>query len=89
MERKKWYQSKIVLLALTAVAAIGGNLLTGFITGQGVTQEQINVVAATQPQIAQTIQNVQSGQNIFQSLSALAFALMGLWRVWYTKAVIG
>lgn len=88
-EKKPWYKSKIFLLAVTAVATIGTNLLTGFITGNGVTQDQIEAVAATQPAIATAIENTQNGGNILQSLSTLAFGLIGLWRLWFTKSVIG
>ncbi len=88
MEKKPWYKSKIALLAFTAVLVIGGNFLTGFITGNGVTQDQIDAIGTVQPQVATTIENVQHGQNIFQGLTTLAFGLIGVWRVWFTNKQI-
>ena len=90
MEQKKpWYLSKIALLAFTAAVVIGGNLATGFITGAGVTQEQIDAVATIQPAVADTIKDVKAGQNIFQALTGLGFGLIGVWRLWFTSKVIG
>lgn len=88
MEKKPWYKSKIALLAFTAALMIGGNLITGFITGNGITQEQIEAVGTIQPAVAETIQDVKSGQNIFQAITALAFSLIGVWRLWFTTKQI-
>lgn len=82
--KKPWYQSKILLVALAGVATIGANLLTGFLSGQGVTEEQIAVVAATQPAVASAIQHYQEGQSLFQVLSEGAFALIAVWRAWFS-----
>lgn len=89
MEKKPWHKSKIFLLAVTAIATIGANLLTGFVTGNGVTEGQIEAIAATQPAVANAIQDVQNGGNILQGLSTLAFSLIGVWRIWFTTSVIG
>ncbi len=89
MEKKPWYKSKIAMLAYAGAATIGANLLTGFITGNGVTPEQIQVVAETQPAIADAIQDVRDGQNIIGALSTVAFLLIGVFRVWFTNKVIG
>lgn len=88
MEKKPWHKSKIFLLAVTAVCTIGANLATGWVTGQGVTEEQINAVSATQPAIADAIHNYQSGQGVLNSLSAVAFAVIAVWRKWFTTSLL-
>lgn len=90
MEGKKpWYKSKIMLLVYGFLATIGTNLLTGFLTGQGVTPDQLEAVRSTQPEIADAVSSAQSGQNVIQALWALSLALIGVARLWFTKTVIG
>jgi hypothetical protein len=89
MEQKKpWYQSKIVLLAITAFFTIGTNLATGWLTGQGVTQDQINAVAATQPAVAEAIDDYQAGQGVLNSVSVVVFASIALIRKWFTSSLL-
>lgn len=88
MDKKPWYKSKIFVLAVTAVFTIGTNLATGWVTGQGVTQEQIDAVSATQPAIADAIHDYQAGQGILNSLTAVAFTLVALWRKWFTTSLL-
>lgn len=88
MKKKPWYQSKIFVLSVVAVLTIGGNYLTGWFTGQGVTQEQIDAVAAVQPAVAQAIEKYQHGAGLLESLSMLAFAFIGVWRKWFTSSLI-
>lgn len=88
MEKKKWYQSKIVLICLTAIATIGGNYLTGFITGQGVTDQQIQAVSAVDPAVADLVAKIQNGENWFSAVGTLVFAAVGIIRVWFTQKLI-
>ena len=87
MENKKWYNSKILILAITAVFTVGTNLVTGWLSGQGVTQEQMDVVAATQPAVAEAIEKYQHGQGIVQSISLLAFSAIAVFRAWFTTKI--
>lgn len=89
MEKKKpWYQSKIVLLVLAALATVGTNLLTGFISGQGVSSDQLEAVAATQPAVAEAIEKYQSGQGLIQSITVVVFAVIGVIRKWFTTSLL-
>ncbi len=89
MEQKKpWYQSKIVLLVLGALSTVGANLLTGFISGQGVTKDQLDAIAATQPAVAEAIQKYQDGQGLLTSLTVVAFAAIGVIRKWFTTSLL-
>lgn len=88
MESKKWYQSKIVLLSLSTILIVGGNLLTGFLTGQGVTPEQLDAVAAAEPEVAEAIERVQTGDSILQIVAGLFPTLVLILRVWFTSTTI-
>lgn len=89
MEQKKpWYSSKIILIALTGLVTIGANLLTGFITGNGVTSDQIEAVAQIQPAVADAIQKHQAGEGIIEAISGVFFAAIVLFRRWFTSAIV-
>lgn len=82
---KPWYTSKIILLAGASVLVYGGNALTGFLTGAGVTPEQIEVIRSTQPAIAQTIEDFKSGQNILSTIvGGVIPVLIVIARKWWT-----
>jgi hypothetical protein len=88
MESKKWYQSKIILLSLSTALVVGGNLLTGFLTGQGVTPEQLNAIAAAEPEVAEAVQRVQAGENILQIIAGLFPIAIMVLRLWFTNTTI-
>ena len=88
MATKKWYQSKIVLLGLVSVLVFGSNLLLGFISGQGVTLEQIQAVEQARPDIAEAVKKLQSGGNILDVLGLLGGALIIIARVWFTNKLL-
>jgi len=81
---KPWYQSKIILLAGSAGLVYGGNALTGFLTGAGVTPEQIEVIRSTQPQIADAVEQFKSGQNVLTIIvGAVIPVLIVIARKWF------
>lgn len=83
---KPWHQSKIILLAGASVLIFGGNALSGFLTGAGVTPEQIDVIRSQQPQIAEAVEQFKTGQNILNTiLGALMPALIMIARRWWTN----
>ena len=88
MEQKKWYQSKIVLLSLSTVLVVGGNLLTGFLTGQGVTPDQLDAIAAAEPEVAEAVKRIQAGDSILQVIAGLFPVLVLILRVWFTNTSI-
>lgn len=84
--QKPWHQSKIILLSLAAVLVYGLDALTGFLTGSGVTPEQIQVIRDTQPDIAEAVEEYKSGSNVLQTtLGVLLPALIAVVRRWWTN----
>lgn len=88
MEKKPWYKSKIFVIAVIGIFGIVANYVTGFISGSGVTQEQIDAVNTIHPTIATAIQDAKSGQNIFQVVYGAVLGLIGVWRLWFTTKTI-
>lgn len=86
--KKPWYSSKIILIALTGLVTIGTNLVTGFITGQGVTPEQMEAVAQLQPAVADAIEKHQAGGGIIEAISGVFFAAIIFFRKWFTNALL-
>lgn len=83
---KPWYKSKIILLAVSAVAVFGTNALTGFLTGSGVTPEQIEVIRTVEPQIADAVEQYKNGNNILSvTVGVLIPALIAVARKWFTN----
>lgn len=88
MEQKKWYQSKIVLFCISAVLVVGGNLLTGFLTGEGVTPDQLSAIKSAQPEIANAVEKLQAGESALQVIAGLFPVIILILRVWFTSAPI-
>lgn len=85
MEKKPWYKSKIFLLS-GALALVGGtDLAFGWLSGQGVTPEQINVIDATLPGTADAIKDAVAGKNYLGIITALGGFLGAIWRAWFTS----
>lgn len=64
----------------------GLDALTGFLTGSGVTPEQIQVIRDTQPDIAEAVEEYKSGSNVLQTtLGVLLPALIAVVRRWWTN----
>lgn len=85
---KPWYKSKIVLLGITAVLIFGGSLLYRFLLGSGVTPEQLAAIEQQNPQITAAIQQIQTGENVWQALGVLFGSLVVIVRVWFTNKLI-
>lgn len=83
---KPWWQSKIILLALSSILLFGGNALTGFLTGSGVTPEQLDALKQAQPDIANSVEQLQHGGNVIQViLGGIVPALIVIARKWFTN----
>ena len=85
---KPWFKSKIVLFAAALALVAGGNLLTGFLTGQGVTPEQLATLETFYPQIAGVVKQLQEGANVFSVVGTLMGVLIGIVRVWFSPSVM-
>ena len=84
---KKWYQSKIILLSLTAISALVANHLTGFITGH-TTAAQVEAVVALDPAVGEFVKAVKGGQNWFTAAGTLVFSVVAVIRAWFTTESI-
>ena len=85
MDKKPWYQSKIILLAGSLALVFGSNLLGASLFRSGVTPEQIDAISSTYPQTVDIFNRIQAGEN-FTNLIGMAFSvLIGIARAWFTK----
>lgn len=85
---KKWYQSKIVLLGLAALLLFGGAMLYRYLINQGITQTQLDVLQQQYPDIKQAVEQIQSGQDIWQAVGALFGALVVIVRTFFTNKLL-
>lgn len=88
-DKKPWYQSKIALFCIGAIVTFGSNFLSQWLTGQGVTPEQMDALASAQPEVAQAVDKIQNGGNILSAVGALFGTAVLVFRVWFTSKQIG
>jgi uncharacterized membrane protein len=86
-EKKPWYTSKTIMFAAVSLLIFGGNYAFGWITGQGVTPEQIEAVKAAEPQLYEIIGRVQAGESILNMLGIIVSIVIGILRVWTNTAL--
>lgn len=82
---KKWYQSKIFLLAAVMALVGGTDLAFGWLSGAGVTAEQIQVIDATVPGTADAVKDAVAGKNYFGIITVLGGFVTAIWRAWFTQ----
>lgn len=88
MEKKKWYKSKIILLMLTSGMVVGGDLLFKYLTGQGVTPEQIAVISDKYPDIAANIDKLQNGASWLEYGGLIIAGGVAIIRRWFTSSTL-
>lgn len=81
---KKWYQSKIFLLGIVMALVGGTDLAFGWLSGAGVTPEQIQVVDATLPGTAAAVKTAIAGKNYFGIITAVGGFFTAIFRAWWT-----
>ena len=86
--KKPWYKSKLFLLGLVMALVGGTDLATGWLSGNGVTPEQIQVIDNTLPQLSSDIKAAIQGKNYFGVITTLSGFLGMIWRKWFTKSEI-
>lgn len=89
IEKKPWYQSKMILFALTSVLVFGSNYLNGWLTMQGVTPEQAEAIAAAQGPVRDAIESVKSGGSVLSAAGSLFGVVVIILRTWFTSKLIG
>lgn len=82
-EKKPWYKSKIILLALTIIGVFGGNYLFNFL-GANITREQLDAIAQSQPAVAEIIERLKSGESILSVVGSIIGVLILAFRAWFT-----
>lgn len=85
MEKKPWYQSKVILLAGALALIFGANLLGASLFRSGVTQEQIDAISTVYPTAVDIFERIKSGENITNLIGAAFSALIIIARAWFTK----
>lgn len=89
MEKKPWYKSKITLLGVV-IGTIGlTDLSFGWLSGQGVTAEQIQAVQTVLPNVSEQIKDAVEAKNYFGIITAVGGFVTAIWRVWFTNTQIG
>jgi len=85
---KKWYQSKIFLLGLVMGIVGLSDFAFGWLSGQGISDEQILVVQNTLPGVGQQIKEAVEGKQYFDIITAVGGFVTAIWRKWFTSESI-
>lgn len=88
MEKKPWYKSKIFLLAVVMGVIGATDLAFGWLSGQGITAEQVQVVQTTLPNLSGDIKDAIEGKNYFGIITAVGGFVTAIWRKWFTNTEI-
>ena len=89
MEKKPWYKSKIFILGVVMALVGATDLAFGWLSGQGVTTDQVQVIQTQLPDLAGQIKDAVSGKNYFGIITAVGGFVTGIWRLWFTDTKIG
>lgn len=81
---KKWYQSKIFLLGLVMALVGATDLSFGWLSGQGVTADQVNIIQNTLPGVADGVKDAVESRNYFQIITVVGGFITSIWRYWFT-----
>jgi hypothetical protein len=84
---KRWYQSKIVLLAVGFAALLLGDLVFGFIT-PNVTPEQLDSFQTIYPAGAEIVQQLKSGKSVLEVAGSIFALIIAAVRIWFTGSLI-
>lgn len=87
-EKKPWYLSKIFMLSAILAVVYGTDAFFGFISGAGVTPDQIEVIYSTKPEIAQAVQDLQDGRPWYSVIGIVGTVAVAIFRKWFTTKQI-
>lgn len=87
-EKKPWYRSKIIQLALVSILVFGSNWLSGWLTMQGVTPDQMDAIAHANQPVQDAVESVKNGGNIISAIGSLFGVITLIFRAWFTNATI-
>lgn len=88
MQKKKWYKSKIIMVALALAGIFGYNWLTGWLTSQGITPEQLEALQLAYPDIAEAVQKASDGGNLLSAIGTIAGLAIAALRKWFTSRLL-
>lgn len=81
---KKWYQSKIFLLGAVMFLVGVTNWATGWLTGRGVTPEQLQVIQDAQPTAIEGIKEAIETKKYFDIVTSVGGFVTMIFRAWFT-----
>lgn len=87
MEKKKWYQSKIIILAGGTIVALGSNLIWNW-AGTQLTPEEIQYIQTNAPEAGAKVKEAIENNNVFLSLGVIGNFIMGLWRLGTSRPIM-
>lgn len=88
MEKKPWYKSKIVAAGLVLILTAVSDAVFGFVSGNGITVDQVQVIQTAYPAAAEGIKDAVAANDVFRALSAATGFLVAIWRVWFSPVAI-
>lgn len=88
MEKKPWYKSKIVAAGLILAATAIGDAALGFVSGNGITVDQVQAIQTAYPAAARGVEDAVAANDVFRALSAITGFLVAIWRVWFSPVAI-
>ena len=86
MEKKKWYQSKIMLLAVGTIVTLGSNLIWNW-AGTQLSSEEIAYIQQNAPESAEKVRDAIKTSDLFMALGAIGNFAIGLWRFNTSKPI--
>lgn len=86
MEKKKWYQSKIMILALGTIVTLGSNLIWNW-AGTQLTPDEVAYIQQNAPAAADRVKQAVSTSDLFMALGAIGQFAIGLWRFNTSKPI--
>lgn len=87
--KKPWHKSKIILFSLGSILVFGSNLLSGWLTNQGVTPEQLAALQQAEGPVREAYESVQTGGNVISAIGSLFGIAIIVFRAWFTNTIIG
>jgi len=81
---KPFFRSKIVLIALAALAAF----LSIFLSSSGITDTQMEILRTVYPDIAKLLQEYKTNANLFGLIGGLSYVVIAVMRIWFTTTIV-
>lgn len=87
MEKKKWYQSKIIIFAGGTIVALGSNLIWNW-AGTQLTPDEIQYIQANAPDAGAKVKEAIENNNVLASLGVIGNFFIGWWRLQTSRPIM-